>query len=56
MNLMHWRITVELSNVFLGVLDERAMLPRVSNRNKLFGLLSILAELLCYEKINKSFG
>ncbi|KAH8235218.1 hypothetical protein KR032_010709 [Drosophila birchii] len=56
MNRMHWQLVVELPHVFLGVMDERNVNLRTSNRNKRIGLLSILAEMLFYVKRNQTFG
>ncbi|KAH8286149.1 hypothetical protein KR054_003266 [Drosophila jambulina] len=56
MNIMHWQLVVELPRVFLGVIDERNVNFRNSNRKRRIGLLSILAEMLFYVKGNRSFG
>ncbi|XP_020816281.1 uncharacterized protein LOC110190258 isoform X2 [Drosophila serrata] len=56
MNMMHWQLLVELPHVFLGVMDERKVNLRTSNRNKRIGFLSILAEMLYYVKRNQNYG
>ncbi|KAH8257168.1 hypothetical protein KR038_005125 [Drosophila bunnanda] len=56
MSMMHWQLVLEVPHVFLGVMDERKVNPRTSNRNKRIGLLSILAEMLYYVKRKQTFG
>ncbi|XP_043649353.1 uncharacterized protein LOC122617523 [Drosophila teissieri] len=54
--LWHWNVEVELANTFIGVIDEeRASFNTVESQRRIY-FISILAELLFLEKINKNYG
>ncbi|EDV51991.1 uncharacterized protein LOC6543667 [Drosophila erecta] len=54
--LLHWNVEAELTNTFIGVIDEENESMRTMDSQRRIYFVSILAELLFHEKIHQNYG
>ncbi|KAH8380461.1 hypothetical protein KR009_010800, partial [Drosophila setifemur] len=56
MCLMHWQLQVEVGHVFVGIIKDWEVNPHTVDREKRIDFMSVMAELLFYEKLQKEFN